>query len=116
LRRIAPPQAEQVSMSMLNTRFSRCAQVIEARRSAGVLSSVSAAAWALAPLPRRALVTSSPVGAVRGEHTVEAGEIDARFGHQRGQPRDEIQRTRRARAWCRPSRASSVGSTPARSE
>jgi len=32
----APPQARQVSMSMLNTRFSRCAQVIAARRSAGV--------------------------------------------------------------------------------
>jgi len=44
MMRIAPPHTEQVSMSMLNTRFSRCAQVIEARRSAGVLSSVSAAA------------------------------------------------------------------------
>ena len=32
----------QVSMSMPNTRFSRCAQVIEARRSAGVGSSESA--------------------------------------------------------------------------
>ena len=57
-----------------------------------------------------------PMGSVRRGHTVEAGEIDSRFGHQRGQPRDDIQRTRRARAWCRPSRASSVGSAPARSE
>jgi hypothetical protein len=30
---IAPPQAWQVSMSMLNTRFKRCAQVIDAQRS-----------------------------------------------------------------------------------
>ena len=35
----APPQAGQVSMSMPNTRFRRCAQVIEARRSASVGSS-----------------------------------------------------------------------------
>jgi hypothetical protein len=32
------------------------------------------------------------VRAVRGKHAVEAGEIDARFGHQRGQSCDEIQR------------------------
>ncbi len=32
----APPQARQVSMSMPNTRFRRCAHVIEARRSPGV--------------------------------------------------------------------------------
>jgi hypothetical protein len=34
--RTAPPQAGQVSMSMPKTRFRRCAQVIAARRSAGV--------------------------------------------------------------------------------
>ena len=57
MMRIAPPHTEQVSMSMPNTRLRRCAQVIAARRSAGVRSSVSAAAWALPPLPRRAFVT-----------------------------------------------------------
>ena len=31
-----PLQLLQVSMSMLNTRFRRCAHVIDARRSAGV--------------------------------------------------------------------------------
>jgi hypothetical protein len=39
--RTAPPQVEQVSMSMPNTRFRRCVQVIVARRSAGVGSSDS---------------------------------------------------------------------------
>jgi hypothetical protein len=48
----APPQAWQVSMSMLNTRLSRCAQVIAARRSAGVGSSGIARCEALAsPAP-----------------------------------------------------------------
>ena len=42
-----------VTMSMLNTRFRRCAQVIAAPRSVGVLWCVSAAAWPLAPLPAR---------------------------------------------------------------
>lgn len=55
--RTAPPEAEQVSMSMLNTRFKRCSQVIEARRSAAVGSSASAAATASPPLPRPAGVT-----------------------------------------------------------
>ena len=57
MMRIAPPQAGQVSMSIPNTRLRRCAQVIAARRSGGVRSSVWAAAWSFAPLPRRALVT-----------------------------------------------------------
>ena len=30
--------------------------------------------------------------AVRCEHTVKAGEVDAGFGHQGGQPGNEIQR------------------------
>ena len=53
----APPQARQVSMSMLNTRFRRCAQVIDARRSLGVFSCPSAHALGLLPLPRFAGVT-----------------------------------------------------------
>jgi hypothetical protein len=44
MMRTAPPQAAQVWMSMPNTRFKRCAQLIEARRSAGVVSCVRAAA------------------------------------------------------------------------
>ena len=52
-----PPQAGQVSISILNTRLRRCAQVIEARRSAAVGSSASAAATAGPPLPRLAGVT-----------------------------------------------------------
>jgi hypothetical protein len=57
MMRIAPPRTEQASMSMPNTRLRRYAQVIAARRSAGVRSSVWAAACSLAPLPRPALVT-----------------------------------------------------------
>ena len=52
-----PPQASQISMSMLNTRFKRCAQVMAARRSAGVVSSGTSDAPALLPLPRLAGVT-----------------------------------------------------------
>jgi hypothetical protein len=55
--RTAPPQAGQVSMSMLNTRFRRCAQVIEARRSAGVWTSSSSGDCAFVPLPRLEAVT-----------------------------------------------------------
>lgn len=47
-----PPQAWQVSMSILNTRFKRCAQVGEARRSAGGCE--SSAPLDLLPLPRLA--------------------------------------------------------------
>ncbi len=42
---------------MLNTRFKRCAQVIDARRSAGVWSGVSSQALTFLPLPRLAGVT-----------------------------------------------------------
>jgi len=57
--RSAPPQAGQVSMSMPKTRFSRCAQVIAARRSAGVFSCPSSKALGWAPLPRFAGVTAA---------------------------------------------------------
>jgi len=52
-----PPQVLQVSMSMLNTRFSRCAQVIAARRSAGVGPSFVSTVLSLLPLPRLAGVS-----------------------------------------------------------
>jgi len=55
--RIAPPQAGQVSMSIPKTRLRRCAQVIAARRSAGVRSSGSAVVACRPPLPRLAGVT-----------------------------------------------------------
>ena len=60
----APPQALQVAMSILKTRLSRCAQVIDARRSAGVGGSSATLAWL--PLPRFAGVTNArcrPLGA-----------------------------------------------------
>jgi len=55
--RAGPPQAEQVSMSILNIRLRRCAQVIEARRSTAVGFSASVAATAWPPLPRLAGIT-----------------------------------------------------------
>ena len=47
--RSAPPQAAQVSMSIPDTRFRRCAQVIAVRRAAGLLSCVQV--WPVAALP-----------------------------------------------------------------
>ena len=55
--RTAPPQAGQVSISIPKTRFRRCAQVIAARRSAGVGSSGSAGLACCPPRPRLAGVT-----------------------------------------------------------
>ena len=55
----APPQTEQVAMSIPKTRISRCAQVIAARRSAGVGSWPSSVAWRLLPLSRLASVTKA---------------------------------------------------------
>ena len=54
--RMAPPQHEQVSISMPKTRLRCCAHVIAARRSAAVGSS----GVTLAPLPRLAGVTRAP--------------------------------------------------------
>ena len=55
---ILPPQTLQVSMSISNTRFKRCAQLIAAWRATGVASS-GLGALALFPRPRRAGVTSA---------------------------------------------------------
>jgi len=52
-----PPQARQVSMSMPKTRLRRCAQLIEARRSASVCSSVPRSEGRLFPFPRLPGVT-----------------------------------------------------------
>ena len=75
---IARPHTAQVSLSMLNTRYNRCAQLIEARRGADILSSGPAAAWPLAPLPRAPLVTNARCGVFGREHAVVAGEIHPR--------------------------------------
>jgi hypothetical protein len=50
----APPQARQVFTSMLNTRLSRCAQLMAAWRSVGVRSCGSLAVVDLQPVPRPA--------------------------------------------------------------
>ena len=55
--RTAPPQAGQVWISIPKTRFRRCAQVIAARRSAGVGSCGSVGVACSPPLPRFAGVT-----------------------------------------------------------
>ena len=55
--RTVPPQAGQVSTSMPKTRFRRCAQVMAARRSAGVGSSGSSIVQCRPPLPRLARLT-----------------------------------------------------------
>ncbi len=55
--RTAPPQVGQVSTSMPRTRFRRCAQVIAARRSAGVGSSGPSVVQCRPSLPRLTRVT-----------------------------------------------------------
>ncbi len=55
----APPQARHVSTSILDTRLRRWAQVMAARRSAGVRSCACSGALGLLPLPRFAGVTCS---------------------------------------------------------
>ena len=53
MMRTSPPHSLQASMSISNTRFNLCAQVIEARFSAGVWL----AEWIFLRLPRLAGVT-----------------------------------------------------------
>ena len=72
-----PPQPLQISMSMLNTRFRRYAQVMAARRSAGVVSR-RAGLVALTALGGRHLCT---MRAVRGENAVTSPQVDTRLGH-----------------------------------
>ena len=79
-------------MSMPKIRCSRCAQVIEARVSAGVGSSLflrCSTPRATAPSAR---LHPRAVFAVRGEYPVEARQIDPRPGYQGRQAGDEIQR------------------------
>lgn len=84
------PQAWQASMSILNTRLKRCAQVMDARRSADVGGSSDPLAWF--PLPRFAGVTNARYLTMRRKHAVESRKIHARFWHQRRQSCNEVQR------------------------
>ena len=103
-----PPQLLQVSMSMLNARFRRCAQVIAMDGmyagfagaktghggppfgGRGVFHRIRHASFvALAALGRRHLCTMRAVG---GEHTMESSQVDPGLRHQRDKPGDEVQR------------------------
>ena len=105
---MGPPEPLQISMSMLNTRFKRCAQVIAmdgmyagfagaktghgrpAFAGRGVFRRMQRVGLvALAVLGRRHLRTMRAVG---GENAVEAGQVDPGLGHQGDKPGDEIQR------------------------
>jgi hypothetical protein len=55
----SPPHGLQVSMSILNTRFSLRAQVMDVRRSAGVWSGRSSGGLAVLPLPSLAGITTA---------------------------------------------------------
>ena len=93
----APPQARQVSMSMPNTRFRRCAHVIAMDGMyaglAGAKTGHRGATFArrgCLRIPRRATLASPapfrrcysrPVPAVGGEYAVEACQVDSGLGH-----------------------------------
>ena len=87
MMRVAPPQPAQVSTSMPNTRFRRCAQRIASWRSVGGRTSALAASAPPGPADQRAVRT------VEREHTMEAGEVHLRPGHQRGQARLHLSRS-----------------------
>ena len=82
----APPQWLHVSMSILKTRFKRCAEVLAACPVAAVLSVSSPVRR-----PRSPGITCARV-AVRCKNAVTAHEVHARFWYQCRQPCDEIQR------------------------
>ena len=86
-------------MSILNTRFKRCAQVIATRRSAWVWSCLSFGTLAFLPLPRfagvtiaRYLLLGAPKVGALGEHSMKSGQVNPGFGYQGDQPGNEIQR------------------------
>ena len=91
MTRIAPPQPEQVSISRPNTRLSRRAPVIGARRSACVGALRSRA------LPTGRLCLSWTAVGGHGiccwaRRTVEARAVDSRCQYQGGQSGNEIER------------------------
>src|SRR5690554_5771686 len=89
-----PWQCSHSVMSILNTRFSRRAQVMAARCSIGLRSSVSGSAPAvfdpLPPFPLLAGVTMTRY-ALFEANAMKPRQVHARPGHQRRQPRHEIQ-------------------------
>jgi hypothetical protein len=105
--RTAPPQAGQISISIPQTRFRRCAQIIAMDGMyagfAGAKTGHRGAAFGrcrLFRLPRRGMLASpAPLRrchpgaefAVRRKDAVETGQIDSRFGHQGRQPGDDVQ-------------------------
>ena len=88
-------QRSQTSMSILNTRLSRCIHVIPRWRSSRLLSRQSLSAGStfsgclLATFGGRYLNT---VLAIRRKDTVETGEIDSWPGRQSGRPGNKVQR------------------------
>ena len=103
-----PAQTRHVSTSILNTRFSRCAQVIAMDgMNAGFAGAKTGHRrmtlnWRLLLLAIRCfgLVAFSPlcrchqrtVFAMRGKYTMESCQVDSGPGHQCGQPGNEIHR------------------------
>ncbi len=83
---MAPPQPLQVSMSILKTRLSRCAHVIDARRCAGVAG--SSATLTLLPLPRFAGVTNARCRLLGANTPWKRVRLTLGFGTRGGQPVD----------------------------
>lgn len=90
MMRTGPWHFSQVSMSILNTRFKRWAQVIAAWRWVKLRSSASFSL--LAPLAPSCGCDQSWMFAIGSEHAVESSQIDTGFGHQGRQPGNEVQR------------------------
>ena len=102
-----PPQLLQVSMSMLNTPFKRCAQVIAmdgmyagfAGAKTGHGGPAFGGCWVFRRRRRAGLVALTPFGrrhprtmrAVGGEHTMESSQVGPGLGHQGDQPGNEVQ-------------------------
>ena len=80
------PQALQVAMAILKTRLIRCAQVIDARRSAGVGGSSATLAWLLCRRDQR------PMPAVGGKYAMQPGQLHSWFEHQGRPLGNEVQR------------------------
>ena len=80
MTRRVPPHFGQVSISMANTRFSRCIHVMGASGWPGFACSGSR----LGTMRCRCF-------AVRGEHAVAAGEVESGSRRQRGEAGDKVE-------------------------
>lgn len=84
-----PPQARQLSMSMLNMRSRCCTLVLGTRCSAGVGGSPDDSAFLpLPPSPgdQGAMLASGV------KHAKEARQVDARHGHRGSKTNNEVER------------------------